>query len=362
MPVTNLMTFNVSRMEVMDLDGNVDAGLMPDLSPEQVAELYGIMVLTRRLDERMLKLQRQGRLGTFARVLGQEAAHIGAAYAMREGDWLVPAFRETGSFIVRGIPVERVLQYWGGDEWGQHFPEGSRVLPVSVPVGTHMLHAVGIGWAMKQDRERVAVLTVFGDGATSEGDFHEAMNFAAVFQAPVIFLCQNNQWAISVPYERQTAAATVAQKAVAYGMPGIQVDGNDIFAVYRVTKEAVERARNGEGPTLIEAHTYRMSDHTTSDDARRYRTAEELAFWQERDPLERLARYMRAAGMLDETAEAAVAAEAEAKVAGWVEAFEAKPPSEPEEIFRHVFAEPTPALVAQQEELLSSLNAADEGR
>lgn len=355
MPVTNLMTFNVPRVEIMDLDGNVDTGLMPDLSPEQVAELYRIMVLTRRLDERMLKLQRQGRLGTFARVLGQEAAHIGAAYAMREGDWLVPAFRETGSFIVRGIPMEKVLQYWGGDEWGQHFPEDSRVLPVSVPVGTHMLHAVGIGWAMKQDRERAAVLTVFGDGATSEGDFHEAMNFAAVFQAPVVFLCQNNHWAISVPYKRQTAAASIAQKAIAYGMPGIQVDGNDIFAMYRVARDALDRARNGEGPTLIEAHTYRMSDHTTSDDARKYRPPEEVAYWQERDPLERLARYMRRKGLLDEAREAEALAQAEAEVDRVVAAYEAFEPPSPDDLFSSLYAEMTPPLRAQRDALLAAL-------
>ena len=362
MPITNLVSFTIPRVEVLDPAGVVDAALMPSLTPEQIQELYATMVTTRKLDDRMLKLQRQGRIGTFARVLGQEAAHIGATYALAKEDWLVPAFRETGSFLLRGISPEKLLQYWGGDERGHEFPPDSRMLPVSVPVGTHMLHAVGIGWAMKHSNERAVVLTIFGDGATSEGDFHEAMNFAAVFRAPVVFLCQNNQWAISVPYERQTAAATVAQKAVAYGMPGIQVDGNDVFAVYRVTKEAVERARNGEGPTLIEAHTYRMSDHTTSDDARRYRTAEELAFWQERDPLERLARYMRTAGLLDETVEAAVAAEAEAKVAGWVQAFEAQPMPEPEDMFRYMFAEPTPALVAQQEELLGGLSSAGEGR
>ena len=362
MPVTNLVSFTVPRVEVMDPAGVVDAALMPNLTPEQIHDLYVTMVTTRTLDDRMLKLQRQGRIGTFARVLGQEAAHIGATYALKKEDWLVPAFRETGSFLLRGIPPEKLLQYWAGDERGHDFPPGSRVLPISVPVGTHMLHAVGIGWAMKQSGERAVVLTVFGDGATSEGDFHEAMNFAAVFQAPVIFLCQNNQWAISVPYKRQTAAATIAQKAVAYGMPGIQVDGNDIFAMYRVAREAVDRARNGEGPTLIEAHTYRMSDHTTSDDARRYRTPEEVAFWQERDPVERLARYMRAAGLLDETSEAAVAAEAEAKVAGWVEAFEAVPPPEPDEIFRHVFAEPTPGLAAQRDELMGGLSATGEGR
>lgn len=362
MPVTNLMSFTIPRVEVMDPAGVVDSALMPALTPEQITELYVTMVTTRKLDDRMLKLQRQGRIGTFARVLGQEAAHIGATYALKKEDWLVPAFRETGSFLLRGIPPEKLLQYWAGDERGHDFPAGSRVLPVSVPVGTHMLHAVGIGWAMKHDGERAVVLTVFGDGATSEGDFHEAMNFAAVFQVPVVFLCQNNQWAISVPYKRQTAAATIAQKAVAYGMPGVQVDGNDVFAVYRVAKEAVERARNGEGPTLIEAHTYRMSDHTTSDDARRYRTPEEVAFWQERDPVERLARYMRSAGLLDDTSEADIAAEAEAKVGGWVEAFEAISPPEPDEIFRHVFAEPTPALRAQREELLRLLDASSEGR
>lgn len=355
MPVTNLMSFNVPRIEIMDLDGNVDTTLMPDLSPEQIAELYRIMVFTRRLDERMLKLQRQGRLGTFARVLGQEAAHIGPTYAMRDHDWLVPAFRETGSFVVRGIPMEKVLQYWGGDERGSRFTDGSRVLPISVPVGTHMLHAVGIGWAMKQDRERAAVLTIFSDGATSEGDFHEAMNFAGVFQAPVVFLCQNNQWAISVPFKRQTAAASIAQKAIAYGMPGYQVDGNDIFAMYRVTRDALERARNGEGPTLIEAHTYRLSDHTTSDDARKYRPPEEIAYWQERDPLERLAKYMRGRQLLDDAMEAEVAAQAEAEVNQTVKAFESIDSPAPEDMFAYLYAELTPVLKAQRDALLASL-------
>ena len=349
-------------LKIMDEEGNVDRSLLPRMSKDLLLKAYRTMLLTRLADDKAVKLQRQGRLGAYPPSKGQEASQLGPAMALKDQDWLVWAFREMGALLWKGVPLSTMYLYWMGNEMGNVYPEGVKATPSVVPVGSQIPHAVGIAYAARLRKEKSVALAYFGDGATSEGDFHEAMNFAAVFQAPVIFLCQNNQWAISVPYERQTAAATVAQKAVAYGMPGIQVDGNDIFAVYRVTKEAVERARNGEGPTLIEAHTYRMSDHTTSDDARRYRTAEELAFWQERDPLERLARYMRAAGMLDETAEAAVAAEAEAKVAGWVEAFEAKPPSEPEEIFRHVFAEPTPALVAQQEELLSSLNAADEGR
>jgi pyruvate dehydrogenase E1 component alpha subunit len=325
---------------------------MPDLTPERIRALYEIMVLTRRFDERMLKLQRQGRLGTFARVMGQEGAHVGAAFALRDEDWVVPAFREAGIFLLRGMKMEHFLQYWGGDERGNLMPAGVRMLPTAIPVGTHMLHAVGIGWAMKHRGEKVAVLTSFGEGATSEGDFSEAMNFAGVFQAPVVFLCQNNQWAISVPYHKQTAACTVAQKAVGYGMPGVQVDGNDVFAVYRTVSEALERARNGGGPSLIEAHTYRVTDHTTADDARRYRSEKEVAVWRRRDPIARLARYMKKNGLLDDEGEAAVETRADEQVAEAVAAFEAMEPPSPEEIFAHVFAEITPPLAEQRADLL----------
>ncbi len=355
MPVTTLVTYSVDRIEVMDVAGDVDESLMPDLSPERIRTLYDFMVLTRRFDERMLKLQRQGRMGTFARVAGQEGAHVGAAFALEDEDWMVPAFREAGAFLVRGVEMIGFLQYWAGDERGNTFPEGVRMLPASIPVGTHMLHAAGLGWAMKQKRERSAVLTVFGEGATSEGDFSEAMNFAAVFQSPVVFLCQNNQWAISLPYHKQTQSCTVAQKAVAYGMPGVQVDGNDVFAVYKTVREALERARSGGGPSLIEAHTYRITDHTTSDDARRYRDEEEVAKWRERDPITRLAAYMKKRGLLDDKAEEAAWAAAEARVAEAVTAFEALDPPPPEEIFAHVFAEITPPLVEQRDRLLARL-------
>jgi pyruvate dehydrogenase E1 component alpha subunit len=354
-PVRSLVSYSIDRVEVMDPEGVVDEALMPDLAPEQIRRLYEQRVLTRQFDERMFKLQRQGRLGTFGRVAGQEGAHVGAAFALRPDDWLVPAFREMGALILRGLPLVQLLQYWGGDERGAAFPKGLRTLPVAIPVGTHMLHAVGIAWAMKQAGERVAVLTFFGEGATSEGDFSEAMNMAAVFKVPVVFFCQNNQYAISVPFTKQTASATVAQKALAYGMFGVQVDGNDVFAVYRVTKEALERARTGHEPTLIEAHTYRVMDHTTSDDARRYRAEEEVELWRQRDPIERLGRYMRTAGMLDDAAAAAVLAEADQKVADAVTAFEAIPPPGPEEIFKHVFADMTPQLAEQQAELTARL-------
>lgn len=355
MPIRPLVSYSIDRVEVLGPNGEVDQALMPDLDPGQIRRLYEHMVLTRRFDERMFKLQRQGRLGTFARVAGQEGAHVGAAFALRQDDWLVPAFRETGALLWRGLSMTQLLQYWSGDERGAAFPKNLRTLPISIPVGTHMLHAVGIAWAMKQAGEESAVLTFFGEGATSEGDFSEAMNMASVFNVPVVFFCQNNQYAISVPYTKQTAAPTVAQKALAYGMFGVQVDGNDVFAVYRATVEALDRARNGHEPTLIEAHTYRVTDHTTSDDARRYRDAEEVEPWLERDPIERLARYLRTRGLLDDAGAAAVVAEADQKVAEAVAAFEELPPPGPDDIFKHVFAEMTPQLAEQQAALTARL-------
>jgi pyruvate dehydrogenase E1 component alpha subunit len=354
-PVTRLASFQVERVEVLDPEGRVDEALMPPLTDDDIRRLYRIMVLTRQADDRMLKLQRQGRLGTFARVMGQEGAHVPAALAMKDDDWLVPAFRETGAYLQRGLPLEKLLQFWSGDERGFDAPGVDRLLPIAVPVGTHMLHAVGIGWAMQREAEGVAVLTFFGEGATSEGDFSEAMNFAGVFQTPVVFVCQNNQWAISVPYARQTAACTVAQKAVAYGMPGVQVDGNDPFAVYRMTREALERARQGGGPTLVEALTYRVTDHTTSDDARRYRTDEEVQRWVKRDPLRRLALFMKAHGLLDEAEEETVLADADRQVAEAVARFEVIEPPGAEEIFAHVFADLTTPLAEQRAGLLRRL-------
>jgi pyruvate dehydrogenase E1 component alpha subunit len=354
-PVRPLVSYSIERLEVLNEDGTVDQALMPALSAEDIKRLHAHMVLTRQFDERMFKLQRQGRLGTFARVAGQEGAHVGAAFAMRPSDWLVPAFRETGALLLRGITMVQLLQFWGGDERGAAFPRDLRTLPVAIPVGTHMLHAVGIGWALKDAGQEAAVLTVFGEGATSEGDFSEAMNMAGVFQVPVVFFCQNNQYAISVPYTRQTASPTVAQKALAYGMFGVQVDGNDVFAVCRAVSDALDRARTGHEPTLIEAYTYRVTDHTTSDDARRYREEEEVAEWRGRDPIERLARYMRANSLIDEAGEAEVLAEADREVAEAVDAFEAVVPPGPEEIFAHVFAEKTPQLLEQEAELQARL-------
>jgi pyruvate dehydrogenase E1 component alpha subunit len=342
-------------LEVLKEDGTVDEALMPALSADDVKRLYAQMVLARQFDDRMFKLQRQGRLGTFARVAGQEGAQIGAAFALRPTDWLVPAFRENGALLQRGIGMAQLLQFWGGDERGGKFPHDLRTLPIAIPVGTHMLHAVGIGWALKASGEDAAVLTIFGEGATSEGDFSEAMNMAGVFQSPVVFFCQNNQYAISLPFTRQTASPTVAQKALAFGMFGVQVDGNDVFAVYRAVSEALDRARTGHEPTLIEALTYRVTDHTTSDDARRYREDEEVALWRDRDPIERLARYMRAQGLIDEAGEAEVLADADRQVGEAVTAFEAIEPPGPEELFAHLYAERTPPLIEQEAALKARL-------
>jgi len=348
-PTRPLVSYEIDRVEVLNAEGLVDEALMPDLTPEQIQHLYRHMVLTRQFDERMFKLQRQGRLGTFPRVAGQEGAHVGAAFALRPDDWLVPAFRETGALMLRGIPMEQLLQFWGGDERGSGFPRELRTLPVSIPVGTHMLHAVGIAWALKQAGEEAAALTFFGEGATSEGDFSEAMNMAGVFQVPVVFFCQNNQWAISVPRSIQTRSLTIAQKAIAYGIPGIQVDGNDILAVYAAAREAVERARAGGGATLIECVTYRMAMHTTADDPKRYRSDAEVENWRRKDPIPRFQGYLIAKGLLSadsvKVEEAAIAAEIQAAVERAEE--EMKGLGDPLLMFEHAYAE-MPAYLKEQ--------------
>jgi pyruvate dehydrogenase E1 component alpha subunit len=262
--------------------------------------MYRTMVLCRRFDERMLSLQRQGKLGTFGPTQGQEASQIGAAATLRDEDWLVPSYRETCIAIWRGIPLSGLLLYNAGYNEGGKIPEGHNDSPIAIPVGTQMLHAVGIGYGINRRQEDRAVLTCFGDGATSQGDFHEAMNFASVFKTPVVFFCQNNQWAISVPREQQTMSRTLAQKALGYGMNGVQVDGNDVLAVYVAVKEAMDRARDEREPTMIECVTYRMSVHTTADDPSKYRSDKEVEKWEKRDPIARLQFYLKEKDILSD--------------------------------------------------------------
>jgi pyruvate dehydrogenase E1 component alpha subunit len=359
MPMVVTEEFKVSMLKVLDEEGNCDNALKPDLTDDQIKRLYELMILTRTFDDLALKLQREGRIGTYPSSRGQEATQVASAYALGESDWLFPAFREAGAYIARGWPLEMQYQYWAGDERGSRLPDNIRIFTISIPVGTQVPHAVGFAWAAKLKGNKIAVLAYLGDGATSEGDAHEGMNFAGVFKVPVVILCQNNQWAISVPRSRQTAAKTLAQRAFSYGFEGIQVDGNDVFAVYKATKDALDKARSGNGPTLVECVTYRMADHTTSDDAQRYRTNQELEEWAKRDPIERLRKYMKKNSLWSSEYEKKVQTEASEKVRVAVEKFESVKPQEVGDMFAWTYAELPSNLRKQYEELAHSLGGRD---
>lgn len=337
----------VEHLSVLDADGNLDVALEPALTPEELLGLYRAMLLGRRLDERMVRLQRQGRIGTFAPIKGQEAAQMGSVFTLRPTDWMVPSFRETAAMLWRGWTIESMLHFFSGRlEGGQPAPT-QRDLPVTIPVGTQMPHAVGLAYAAQYRGDDAVVMAYCGDGATSEGDFHEALNFAGVWSVPVVFLVQNNQWAISVPLKKQTHSATIAQKAVAYGMPGLQVDGNDVLAVYAAAREAVDRARAGDGPTLIECVTYRLGVHTTADDPSKYRSEEEVTMWEKKDPLTRFRAYLEQRSLLESDIESQI----DAEIVDAVQRFEATPPPDPLTMFDHAYAELTPDLEAQRAEL-----------
>jgi pyruvate dehydrogenase E1 component alpha subunit len=340
-------------LQILHPDGSIEDDLVPDLNDEKVLSFYREMVLIRRGDTRALALQRQGRMGTYAPILGQEAAQVGSIHALGEEDWIFPSFRELGVCTLRGVPLRDIYLYWMGDERGSMTPEGVNVFPISIPVGTHLPHAVGAAWAAKLQGDDICTIAYFGDGATSKGDFHEALNFAGVFQTPTIFFCQNNQYAISVPRKTQSASKTLAQKAIAYGFSGVQVDGNDVFAVYAATKEAREKAVSGGGPTLIEAVTYRVGPHTTADDPTKYRTDEELEAWKPLDPLVRVQMYLRGKGLWSEELENEIQTEAEQIVNQAIEEAESIEEASPEEIFRYTFEELTPQLQEQKDELMS---------
>lgn len=347
----------IEHLTILDEDGKLDSELEPQIPDEILLKLYRYMLLGRRFDERMLNLQRQGRLGTFPPTSGQEAAHLGAVAVLKPSDWLVPAFRETAAELWRGRTMENVLLYYNGFNEGAYVPEGQNIMPISVPVGTQILHAVGIAWGLKYDRSENIVLTFFGDGATSEGDFHEAINFAGVFQLPVVFICQNNQWAISHPRSKQTRSQTIAQKALAYGIRGVQVDGNDVLAVYSATSEAAERARNSVEPTLIECVTYRMTVHTTADDPKRYRADEEVEQWRRRDPLLRYRKYLSQKGLFNEDTISRMDEEVKTEIQTAVEQAEKqmKTLGDPLDMFKNTYAKLPPHLVEQKEELERNL-------
>lgn len=338
-------------LSILDKDGKItDEKLEPVIENDNLLKMYKTMLLAKAADIKALQYQRQGRMLTYAPNRGQEAAQVGSIAATEKNDWLVPAFRELGAWLYKGVPLEQVFLYWYGNEIGSKFPDDVKMLPVSVPIASQLNHATGIAMASKKKGEKDVAIAYVGDGGTSQGEFHEAVNFAAVFDSPVIFLIQNNQWAISVPRSTQTKSKTLAQKAVAYGIPGIQVDGNDVLAVYAATKEAVERARNGEGPTLIEAVTYRLGPHTTSDDPTIYRDDNEVKEWEKKDPIERFKKYLIDKGLWSEEEDKKQYEEYENFVGETFRKVEGSGLVPLEDIFKYTYAEMTPNLIEQYEE------------
>jgi pyruvate dehydrogenase E1 component alpha subunit len=323
----------------------------PKIDDKTLLKMYRTMKLARIADIRAMQYQRQGRMLTFAPVQGQEAAQIGTMAALDKNDWISPAFREHAAMLYHNVPLENIYLYWFGNERGSRVPDDVNVLPVNIPIGSQFGHASGLAYASKllKNNKQVAV-TYIGDGGTSHGEFYEGLNFAASFDAPMIGIIQNNQWAISTPRRKATKAETLAQKAVAVGIPGIQVDGNDVLAMYAVVKEAAERARKGEGPTLIEAFTYRLGPHTSSDDPTIYRKNEEVEEWKKKDPLIRFKVYMESKGLLDDAKEAKLDEELEAFVKTTFEKVEKEGPIvSPDEVFDFTYETLTDELKEQKE-------------
>ena len=330
--------------------------------PSRLIELFRGMLRIRLLDGRMLNLQRQGRIGFFGQSTGQEAAIVGSAAALKPEDWVAPALREAGVALWRGLPIERLIaQCMGkGSEVSQgrqmpchHSYRAANFISMSSVIATQLLHGVGVAMAAQMKKDPIVCMAYLGDGATSEPDFHSALNLAGVRKAPVVFFCQNNQWAISVPFAKQTASRSIAVKAVAYGMPGVRVDGNDVLAVLAEAGKAVERARSGGGPTLIEAVTYRRLGHSSSDDPTRYRDADEVKLWEARDPIDRLRKHLLSLGLLNQSKEEAIEEELQAQISEGIRVGEAGKEPPLESLFSDVFAELTPQLREQRDATLA---------
>lgn len=338
-------------IQYLDETGKADEKAISDITEEQMFKMYRLMNLTRLWNDKALSLQRQGRLGTMGSVRGQEASNIGMAMPLQSGDWFVPAFREYGALFTLGIPMKDQLMYWGGDERGNRVPDNLRIANICITVGAHLTHAVGIAIAAKIKGEKSMVMSSSGDGSSSQGDFHESLNMAAVFKAPVVFIIQNNHWAISMPFEKQTATETIAEKAAAYAIDGFRVDGNDVFAVYKTVKKYTDRAREEHKPALIELVTYRLGDHTTSDDATRYRKPEIVAEWEKRDPISRLRAFLMNNHGWTEEKENKLIEELSADVEKAVQEYEAVEQADPTSMFKYIYSEMPWNLKEQMEEV-----------
>jgi len=325
------------------------------LDAAALRELYRHMVLIRRADQEALNLQRQGELGLWGQYLGQEAIHVGAVTALRTEDWIFPSYREFGMAMIRGVDPADMLTLFRGLSHGPWDPRKFHFAPLAIPVATQVPHAVGFAMGCRLKHSDEVVLSTFGDGATSEGDWHEAMNFAGVFKAPVVFLCQNNYWSISVPLSRQTAGS-IADRAQGYGFPGIRIDGNDVLGVYAAVRAAAARARRGEGPYLIEAVTYRMGAHTSSDDPTRYRLDSDLQAWNAKDPIARYRAWLEQQGTIDTGLVAAIADEAESAAQAMRARLLSLSPAPPgEAIYGRVYSNPPASFVQEREEFDASL-------
>jgi 2-oxoisovalerate dehydrogenase E1 component alpha subunit len=352
-------------LQVMTEDSAAATRKTPPLQKAQLLELYRVMVLTRALDERAIQLQRQGRIGFYVPSTGQEGTHVGAAFALGKDDWVYPSYRDPGIALLRGIPVVEMLHQCYGNAQdntrGRQMPvhysfKRANFVSISSPIATQVVQAAGTAMAMKIRKRGEVAMTFFGDGATSANDFHTGLNFAGVFGAPCVFVCENNGWAISVPLSGQTACETIAAKAEAYGMPGVRVDGNDVLAVYAAAREAVERARSGGGPTLIEAVTFRMGPHSSSDDPKRYRDQALCDDWKKKDPIDCFKRYLEKRNVLTETLDREIRARCAAELESAVDQAEKVGPPPVSTLFDDVFAERTPQLEEQHAVIKDALS------
>lgn len=352
------------RTAILREDGSVDKARDPNLPDAMLVRMYEGMRLIRLLDERCMNLQRQGRIGFFGTTTGEEAAVIGSIAAMGDEDWVFPALRQGGALLYRGFTLRKYFAHLFGNaesiELGRSMPchysdRTHHFVTWSSSMATQLVHAVGMAYAARYKRHDLVAIGYMGDGATSEGDFHHALNFAGVWKAPIVFFCNNNQWAISVPFSKQTASASIAVKARAYGFPGVRVDGNDVLGVYVATREAAQRAREGKGATLVEAVTYRMQGHSSSDDPTRYRNQAEVDAWARRDPLARFGRYLRERGAWDDQKEAALVARLHDAISDAIQHAERTPAPPTDSLIAEVFAEPTWMLRAEYEELQETL-------